>query len=56
MIRFLEICWLVIAIGAAFTGIYHTVTRGFSESYVFFIIAFIAAIFFSIRRKQRLKG
>lgn len=56
MIRVLEITWLLIGIASLLIGLYYTFTRSFSESYVFFIITAASAIFFILRRKQRIEN
>lgn len=53
-IRFLEIAWIIVGLTTVTIGIYETLTRGFEESYMFFIFAFVAGILYALRRKQRI--
>lgn len=52
--RVLEIIWLVLAAVCLGFAIYATVTVGFSQSYMFFILALVALLMFFIRRHRRL--
>jgi hypothetical protein len=54
MLKILEYAWLAIGLIGICMGAYKTYTDGISESYLFFIIALVAGVFYSIRRKQRL--
>jgi hypothetical protein len=54
MLKMLEYAWLAIGFIAICLGAYKTYTDGIAESYLFFLIALIAGVFYSIRRKQRL--
>lgn len=54
MLRVLEIAWLVIAIGSLVFGAWKTADEGFSEGVWFFIFTLIAAIMYTIRRRQRI--
>ncbi|MBA3899452.1 MAG: hypothetical protein H0X62_04450 [Bacteroidetes bacterium] len=55
IIRFLEITWLCIAIAGVAIGIYKFYTIGWDEAMYFFIFTFVAAIFYYIRRRQRIR-
>ena len=52
-IRFLERVWMVIGFGSIAVGIYETFTVGIEISYMFFIIALVSGILYSLRRIQR---
>ncbi|MGI8892931.1 MAG: hypothetical protein ACR2GN_05665 [Bacteroidia bacterium] len=54
MLRILEMAWLIIAIGSLIFGIWKTMEEGLSESVWFFIFTLIAAIMYTIRRRQRI--
>jgi uncharacterized membrane protein len=54
MLRVLELAWLVIALGSLTFGIWKTSTEGFNEGVWFFIFTLIAAIMYTIRRRQRI--
>ncbi len=49
----LEIIWLIIAILSLIAGLHKTYYQSFSESYLFFIITFIAILMYSFRRYKR---
>jgi len=51
----LEIVWLIVAILSLFAGIHQTFTQGFSESWLFLLIAVIGFLMFSFRRNLRKK-
>jgi hypothetical protein len=51
--RILEILWLVVAILGLGAAVHKTVTTGLRESAVFYLISFIAAAMFMIRRGMR---
>jgi len=53
LIRFLERVWMIIGVTAFAIGTYETFTIGFGESYIFFIFTGVAAILYTLRRKQR---
>jgi hypothetical protein len=54
--RILEIIWLIVAMLSIVAGIHKTyVDSGFRESYLFFIITFIAVLMYLFRRKLRKK-
>ncbi|HET6243464.1 MAG: hypothetical protein H0V01_07955 [Bacteroidetes bacterium] len=55
IIRILELAWLIIAIAGAVLGIYKFANEGLSEAIYFFIFTFVAAVFYYIRRKQRIR-
>ncbi len=48
-----EILWLVTGLISLGMGIHASITAGFEKSYIFFIIAFFAAIIYLVRRKLR---
>ncbi|MBT8196681.1 MAG: hypothetical protein HKO56_09435 [Bacteroidia bacterium] len=53
--RILEIAWLIVGLVAIGMSIYVLVTKGVnSEIIIYLVIAFIAGIIYSIRRKQRM--
>ncbi len=54
MLRVLEIAWLIIAIGSLIFGAWKTAEDGFNEGVWFFIFTLIAAIMYTIRRRQRI--
>jgi len=56
MIRALEIFWLIVVIVSILIGVYETIGNGFGESYIFFIITFVAGIMYSLRRWQRISN
>ncbi|PIP54190.1 MAG: hypothetical protein COX07_06680 [Bacteroidetes bacterium CG23_combo_of_CG06-09_8_20_14_all_32_9] len=49
----LEYVWLALTIFAALTGSYKVIKNGFDESYIFFIIAVVAAFMFILRHAMR---
>lgn len=49
----LEFVWLGLTIFGAITGSYKVATTGFKDSYIFFIIAAIAAFMYMLRRAMR---
>ena len=51
----LEIFWLVVALLSLIAGIHQTVTMGFRESWLFFIIALVGFLMFFLRRNLRKK-
>ncbi|PLX08880.1 MAG: hypothetical protein C0594_05920 [Marinilabiliales bacterium] len=51
----LEIVWLVVAIASLTAGIHKTTKHGFSESYLFFIMALVAILVYSFRRHLRIR-
>lgn len=55
IIRILEITWLCIAIAGVLIGSYKFYTEGWDEALYFFIFTFVAAIFYYIRRRQRIR-
>jgi O-antigen/teichoic acid export membrane protein len=55
IIRILEITWLLIAIAGAGIGVYKFTSEGWDEALYFFIFTFVAAIFYYIRRRQRIR-
>jgi hypothetical protein len=55
IIRILEIAWLVIAIGGIIIGTFMFYTKGWDEAVFFYIFTLVAAIFYYIRRRQRIK-
>ena len=54
MLRVLEIAWLIFAVTGASLGVYKLTTEGVSESLFFLFFTIVAAIFYFIRRKQRI--
>lgn len=54
MLRVLEISWLIITILGFLFGLYKWATASLGEAVFIFIIAAIAAVFFTIRRRQRI--
>jgi hypothetical protein len=54
MLRILEISWLVITILGFLFGVYKWATASLGEAVFIFIISAIAAIFYTIRRRQRI--
>jgi Ca2+/Na+ antiporter len=52
----LEYFWLIVVILSGIKGIIDTFKRGFSESYMIFIICALALFLFLIRRSLRLKS
>jgi len=53
--RILEIAWLIVGLVAIGMSIYILVTKGVnSEIIIYLVIAFIAGIIYSLRRKQRI--
>lgn len=54
MARVLENVWLCVALISLGSGIYTSIKDGIDEAYLFYFITFIAAIFYAVRRKQRL--
>ncbi len=54
MLRILEISWLFIALLGASFGTFKWATECLSSAIWFFILTAVAAIFWRIRRKQRL--
>ena len=54
MLRVLEISWLAITILGFLFGLYKWATASLGEAVFIFIIAAIAAVFFTIRRRQRI--
>jgi uncharacterized membrane protein len=55
IIRILEITWLLIAIAGAVIGAYKLYEGNRSDAITFFIFTLVAAIFYYIRRRQRLR-
>lgn len=55
MLRILELAWLVIAILAAIIAVYQSKVLGLENSWYFFIFTFVAAVMYTIRRRQRIK-
>ncbi|MDQ3192955.1 MAG: hypothetical protein M3Q58_15310 [Bacteroidota bacterium] len=55
IIRILELAWLVIAIAGAVLGTYKFSTEGWDEAVYFYIFTIVAAVFYYIRRRQRIK-
>jgi len=51
----LEIFWLIVAILSLFAGIHQTVTQGFGESWLFFLITLVGFMMFFLRRNLRKK-
>jgi len=49
----IEIIWLVLSIACLAAGIHKTNISGFGNSYLFFILAFIAILMFMFRRYLR---
>ena len=54
MLRVLEISWLVITLLGFLFGLYKWATASLGEAIFIFIIAAIAAVFYTIRRRQRI--
>lgn len=54
MLRVLEISWLVILILGVVFGVYRWWTDGIDSALTLFIFTFISAVFYVIRRKQRI--
>jgi hypothetical protein len=55
IIRILEMAWLAIAVGAFALGAFkYYTTQNWDEAVYFFIFTLIAAIFYFIRRRQRI--
>lgn len=54
MIRILELSWLIIAIAGVSFGTFKAVTAGMSEAFFIYGITLIAAVFYFMRRKQRI--
>lgn len=53
--RILEIAWLIVGLVAIGMSLYILVTKGVtSEIIIYLVIAFIAGIIYSLRRKQRI--
>jgi hypothetical protein len=52
----LEIFWLIVAIATGFMGLYAMFTRGFMNSYMFFLMAILSILLFLARRNLRLKN
>ncbi len=55
IIRTLELAWLLIAIAGAGFATYKFVNEGWAEAYILYIFTIVAAIFYYIRRRQRIK-
>jgi hypothetical protein len=55
IIRILEVAWLLIAIGGAVLGAYKFINEGWDEAIYFFVFTLVAAIFYYIRRRQRIR-
>lgn len=53
-LRILEVSWLVITVLGFLFGVYKWATASLGEAVFIFIIAAIAAVFYTIRRKQRI--
>ncbi|HNR19497.1 MAG: hypothetical protein IPJ79_16455 [Bacteroidetes bacterium] len=53
-LRILEISWLIITVLGFLFGVYKWITASLGEAVFIFIIAAIAAVFYTIRRKQRI--
>ncbi|HBX49862.1 MAG: hypothetical protein A2275_03035 [Bacteroidetes bacterium RIFOXYA12_FULL_35_11] len=51
--KILEYTWLVIAVLSVIAAVHKTYRQGFSESYPFYIITFIAVLMFFFRRYTR---
>ncbi len=51
--RILEVVWLLLAAICLGFAIYATVTVGFNQSYMFFILALVAVLMYFIRRHRR---
>ncbi|MBN2683595.1 MAG: hypothetical protein JXR58_13955 [Bacteroidales bacterium] len=49
----IEYIWLALAILSLITGFYETNNKGMEESYVWFIMTFIAFLMFTYRRYTR---
>ena len=54
MLRVLEISWLVILILGVVFGVYRWWADGIDSALTLFIFTFISAVFYVIRRKQRI--
>jgi O-antigen/teichoic acid export membrane protein len=55
IIRILEITWLCIAIAGVVIGAYKFAIDGWGEAIPFLMFTFVAAIFYYIRRRQRIR-
>lgn len=55
IIRILELAWLIIAIAGVVFGSYKFAREGWDEAVYFYIFTIVAAIFYYIRRRQRIK-
>jgi hypothetical protein len=55
IIRILEIAWLIIAISGLAIGTFKFYYEGWDEAVFFYIFTLVAAIFYYIRRKQRIR-
>jgi drug/metabolite transporter (DMT)-like permease len=54
MLRVLEISWLLVVLFGTSFGVYKIFSETFVDSISIFLITIIAAIFYIVRRKQRI--
>jgi hypothetical protein len=54
MLRILEIAWLIFAVTGAGLAVFKLFTEGVSESLFILPFTLVAAVFYFIRRKQRI--
>jgi hypothetical protein len=48
-----EIVWLVLFVGSLVYGVYETINKGFSNSYMLLIISLFSGLVYLYRRNQR---
>jgi hypothetical protein len=49
----LEILWLIVFLATLFIAIKETISKGFFNSYIFYIFSIVAFFFFLMRKKER---
>jgi len=51
--RVLEVTWLVLSIMCLFAGFHKTYLFGFKNSYIFFLLAALAFLMYTVRKYMR---